>query len=180
MCDWRRFKYIKQQFKQKIIKQTLVLYNYIMCIYMRQQIQKTKILMSNLPHKELVETWNETKFSSTLHAFINHHQSKLIDSKCKFLAKPEAHMLATSCLIFFGPQTRTPTSDPLQSNSIPAFACNKINLCFLVFKKSKKRLRPKNERIELTLEIRPSTIMYFCRLHKRLLRQTLKLSIWRA
>lgn len=48
------------------------------------------------------------------------HQLKLIDSKCRFSAEAEAHTLATSCLIVLGPQTATPTSDPLQSRSIPA------------------------------------------------------------
>lgn len=47
------------------------------------------------------------------------HQLKLMDSKCRFCAGPDEHIAATSCLSFFGPQTRTPMLDPLQSNSIP-------------------------------------------------------------
>lgn len=42
-----------------------------------------------------------------------------MDSKCRFFAKPEEHIFATSCRIFLGPHTKTPTSGPLHPNSIP-------------------------------------------------------------
>ena len=51
---------------------------------------------------------------------MNDHQLKLMDSKCKLAPKPEEHMFAASCLIFFGPQTRTPTLDSLRSKRISA------------------------------------------------------------
>ena len=48
------------------------------------------------------------------------HQLKLMDSKCKLSAKPDAQIFATSCRIFLGPHTKTPTSDAFDSNKIPA------------------------------------------------------------
>lgn len=60
-----------------------------------------------------------------IHRWIN-HQLKLMDSKCIFSAKPDEQIVATSCLIFFGPLTRTPTLDPLHSNSISASKSNDV------------------------------------------------------
>lgn len=47
------------------------------------------------------------------------HQLKLMDSKWRFSVTPEEQMRATSCLISFGPQTRTPILDPLHFDIIP-------------------------------------------------------------
>lgn len=55
------------------------------------------------------------------------YQLKLIDSNCKLSARPEEHMAATSCLIFFGPQTRTPTLVSLHSNNISATTQNGLD-----------------------------------------------------
>lgn len=68
-------------------------------------INHEKKELSSLSFKSIYETFD--------------HQLKLMDSKCKFEANPAEHMFATSCLIFFGPQTRTPTLDSFCSNSIP-------------------------------------------------------------
>lgn len=43
-----------------------------------------------------------------------------MDSKCRFSAKPDEQMAATSCLIFLGPEAKTPTLDPSSSNSSSA------------------------------------------------------------
>lgn len=48
------------------------------------------------------------------------YQLKLIDLKCMFFAKPDEQIAATSCLIFFGPLTRTPMLDPSLSKIISA------------------------------------------------------------
>lgn len=72
------------------------------------------------------------------------HQLKLRDSKCKFSAKLDEQAAATSCLIFFGPHTRTPTLGSLHSNKIPARANPLTSLDFMEivqenFKKKTKR-----------------------------------------
>lgn len=56
------------------------------------------------------------------------YQLKLIDLKCMFFAKPDEQIAATSCLIFFGPLTRTPMLDPSLSESISA----RIKLLWLI------------------------------------------------
>lgn len=48
------------------------------------------------------------------------HQAKLMDSKCRLSAKPDAQISATSCLILLGPLTRTPRLNPSISISISA------------------------------------------------------------
>ena len=55
------------------------------------------------------------------------HQLKLKDWKCRFSAKPDPQMAATSFDSSVGPQTTTPTLDPLHSNNISAIGEGKKN-----------------------------------------------------
>lgn len=54
-----------------------------------------------------------------------------MDSKCRLSAKPDEQIAATSCLIFLGPLTRTPTLDPAHSDIIPAGEKNEIYFSYL-------------------------------------------------
>jgi hypothetical protein len=70
--------------------------------------------------------------------YIIDHQLKLMDSNWRLSAKPEAHILATSCLNFLGPQTITPTSLPSHSNRISAKLTNWTHHCPIDIKYSKR------------------------------------------
>lgn len=64
------------------------------------------------------------------------HQLKLMDSKCRLSAKPDEQILATSCLIFLGPHTNTPTSDSLDPNRISAILYYKQKTIIINFFKT--------------------------------------------